>query len=267
MRLRHILKTCFILCVLLTIFPLTSCHTKEGLEKQITQALENKYGTEFSCESLSINGGGATFVCYPSDDPSLLFDGLANSKTGEIGYDHFIGALFAKEDTEMMTEILSEKLGDVYIYETPKHYGGSFDEAIIRRGDYALNDLKGGILSPNLFFYIFIDTSSELFIDDPGRDYDVLNDVVNKLVEHYKNVYEHDICVEMHIYYVDDEDLAFAKEYFQTHVTVYFDFNTQIGHKKMIALQMGPEDNGEYFESLRLTRDEYIEEREMMGQV
>ena len=267
MRRKRCFKQILILGLMMTLFGLTSCHTKEGLEKQITQALENKYGTEFSCESLSINGGGATFVCYPSDDPSLLFDGLADSKTGEIGYDHFTGALFAKEDSRIMTELLSDKLGEVYIYGTPEHSGGSYVESIIRRGNYNLEDLKGGLLSPNLFFYIFIDTSSELFIDDPGRDYDVLNDVVNKLVEHYKNVYEHDICVDMHIYYVDDKDLAFAKEYFQTHVTVYFDFNTQIGHKKMIALQMGPEDNGEYFGSLRLTRDEYIEERERMGQV
>ncbi len=264
MRRKRCFKQILILGLMMALFGLTSCHTKEGLEKQITQALENKYGMEFSCESLSINGGGATFVCYPSNDPSLLFDGLADSKTGEIGYDHFTGALFAKEDSRIMTELLSDKLGKVYIYGTPEHLGGSYVESIIRRGNYNLEDLKGGQLSHNLFFYIFIDTSCDSYVDDPGKDYDALFESVTEMVEYYKETYERDICVDMHIYYVDDEDLAFAKEYFQTHVTVYFDFNTQIGHKKMIALQMGPEDNGKYYGSLRKTRDEYIEERERM---
>ncbi len=267
MRRKSILNTCLIICVLLSISCLTSCNTRKGLEKKIINNLEDYYNTEFVCESLSVYGGGADFVCYPTYDPTLLFNGFADSETGGISYDLFVGAIIAKEDTKIMTECLSENLRDVYVIGVPVHQTGSNAARVIRRGDYTIDDFRDCADCPNLFFYIFVDTSSESYIDDPGRDYDMFSEAVDSLVKYYKEEYEKAICADIYIYYVDKSAVDFSKDYFKTHVSVFFDFNKIVSPKYRIILQLGPEENGYLHNSSRLSRDEYIEERERIKEL
>ncbi len=265
MRLRHILKTCLILCVLLTIFPLTSCHIRRGLENKIISNLEECYNTEFECESLRTDGGGAFFVCYPTDDPSLHFDGMADSRSGGISYDRFVGAIIAKEDTKLMTEYLSKSLGDIYVYGAPVHQTGSRAARVIRRGDYTIDDFMDYASCSNLFFYIFIDKTSDSFKDDPGKDYDLISGSVDSMVKYYNEKFNLDICVDMHIYYVTDKEIEFAKNFFSTHTEADYEFNQSVSPNHLITLQMGPESNGHFSQTLRLSREEYISKRERMN--
>jgi len=246
---------------------LTSCHIRRGLEKKIISNLEDCYNTEFECESLRTDGGGAFFVCYPTEDPSLLFDGMADSRSGGISYDHFVGAILAKEDTKLMTEHLSQNLGDIYVYGAPVHQTGPGAAMVIRRGDCSTEDFKGCITCPNLFFYVLIDVSSELFIDDPAYDYDVFSESVDTIVKHYKDLYEVDICVDMHIYYVTDNEIEYAKNFFSTHTEADYVFNQSVSPNYLITLQMGPENNGHFYRTLRLSKEEYIEKRERMKEI
>lgn len=265
MRRKSILNTCLIICVLLSISCLTSCNIKTGLKNRIINNLEDCYNTEFECESLRTDGGGAFFVCYPKYDPTLLFDGLADSRSGGISYDCFVGAIFAKEDTKLMTDYLSKKIEDIYVYGAPVHQTSSGADSIIRRGDYTIDDFRDYASCPNLFFYIFIDISSNTFIDDPGRDYDIISDSVDSMVKYYKDKFDRDICVDMHIYYVTDKEIEFAKDFFLTHTMADFEFNQSVSPNYLITLQMGPESNGYFSHTLRLSREEYISERERMN--
>ena len=36
-----------------------------------------------------------------------------------------------------MTELLSDRFGEVYVYGTPEHLGGSYASSVIRRGNYS----------------------------------------------------------------------------------------------------------------------------------
>ena len=265
MRRKHFFKFCLVLCILSILLCLTSCHTRKGLEKKIIQNLEDCYNTEFECESLRIDGGGAFFVCYPKYDPTLLFDGLADSETGGISYDRFVGAMFAKEDTVVFSDFLSKSLGDVYVYGAPVHYTGAGAARVIRRGDYSFEDLKDCVSCTNIFFYIFVDKSSEFFVDDPGYDYDVIFESVDAFVKYYKEEYGVDVCVDMHIYYVTDKEIEFAKDFFLTHTMADFEFNQSVSPNYLITLQMGPEENGHFSRALRLSKEEFISERERMS--
>ena len=262
----NFIKMVFIICFISFIFVITSCQIKPSLESKICKSLEEKYGIEFECESVGVDGGAAFFICYPTNDPTLHFDGDADSETGYVSNDTFIGAIYSKSDANLMTETLSDELGEVYVYGRPKHHGLPDAEQVIQFGDYTLEELrKNTSMSPNLFFIIFFNTTNDLFIDDPGHDYDSISLAVDDLVKYYKEAYEKDICVDMHIYYVNDSEFIYAKDYFKTNLTTSIEFAERLNYKNCITLQLGPEDNGYYSDTLRLNRDEYVNERERMG--
>ena len=251
-----------VICMMIIAWGLSSCQTKAGLEKKICENLLEQYGMEFACESVGIDGGGAFFVCYPTDDPTLLFDGLADSQTGNISNDTFTGALFARDDARIMTETLSSELGEVYVFARPVHHGLSGAGQVIRKNGFNLEVLrKETSMDPNLFFIIFVNTSAESFTDDPGHDYDAISKAVDIIVKHYEDNYDKGICVDMHVYYVNDSELDYVEKYFETQLTTSVDFSKELNYQNCITLQMGPEDNGYYSDTLRLSRDEYIEEK------
>ncbi len=251
------------LCFLAFIVVLASCHTKASLERRICKSLKEKYGMDFACESVGVYGGAAFFVCYPEDDPTLLFDGDANSETGGVGEDTFIGAIFAKNDAALMTEALSAELGEAYVFGIPMHHGHSNANQVIASEDYTLKELrKKTSMSPNLKFYIFLNTTDESYIDDPGRDYDSIAHAVDVLTKYYEENYDKGICIDMYIYYVNNLELDYVKDYFKTNLSTGMEFHAELNYQNCISLQMGPEDIGYYYDTLRLTREEYINERE-----
>ncbi len=252
------------LYLLAFIVVLASCQTKASLERRICRSLKEKYGMDFACESVGVYGGEAFFVCYPVDDPTLHFDGDANSETGGVGEDTFIGAIFAKNDAALMTEALSAELGEVYVFGIPMHHGLSNANQVIQRDNYSLKELERETsMSPNLKFIIFINTTDELFTDNSGHDYDSISYAVDTLVKYYENNYDYRICVDMQIYYVNNLELDYVKDYFKTNLSTGREFVAELNYQNCISLQMGPEDNGYYYDTLRLTRDEYINEREL----
>ena len=264
MRQKNNSRSIMLICVLVALVCLSSCHTRGWLENKITDNLENWYGVEFEMESMRIDGGGVSFVCYPKSDPTLLFDGFGDSKTGGISYERLIGAVFARDDTRIMTESLTANLGDVYVYATPRFISCTNAVKVIRSGDFTPENIRECAGSTNLFIYIFINVSSELYIDDPGRDYDMISESVDTLVDYYMKMYEVSVCVDMHIYYVTDDEMEYAKKFYLNHTEVDYEFQNVITPQHRITLQMGPEDAGSYADTLRLSRDEYIEKREGM---
>ena len=257
-------KLLLALCLLAFIVVLASCQTKASLERRICKSLKEKYGMDFACESVGVYGGEAFFVCYPIDDPTLHFDGDANSETGGVGEDTFIGAIFAKNDAALMTEALSAELGEVYVFGIPMHHGHSNANQVIASEEYTLKELrKETSMSPNLKFLIFLNTTDESYIDDPGRDYDSIAHAVEVLTKYYEENYDKGICIDMYIYYVNNLELDYVKDYFKTNLSTGMEFDAELNYQNCISLQMGPENNGYYYDTLRLTRDEYINEREM----
>ncbi len=258
------------LCVFVVIILLVLVnHTKIAdtiLQSRITHDLNSRYHTKFTCDYLSLYGGGADFVCHPNNNPKLLFDGFADSETGAVIYDTYPGSIITSEDTNFLNEILSKTDLDAFAFGVPMHRGDFIVEEMISHDEYTLDDLHYKVYSPELLFYVFIYSSDVSYVIDPGKEYELLCQSADELTGMYKNIYNQEVSVTMHIYFVNYEKLDYVKEYFSTHLYPDMEFISILKPRGIIYLQLGSE-QGNYSETMRLTRDEYIEEREMMGQI
>ena len=230
------------------------------LSHRITHNLESQYNTKFCCDSLITSGGGVEFVCHPKEDESLLFDGFGDSTTGSISYDTYPGAIIAREDTSIFSDLLSDTFTDFYVYEKPKHRGEYLVYQIISKGKFTIDELHRNVYTPDLFFYVFINDSINL---EYGDEYDSLKQASSMMAEIYEEKYNQPISISMHIYYVDAGMTDYIEEYFINHMFVDDEFEEEIMPNGMIRIQMGSDD-GYYYESLRITKEEYINERERM---
>ena len=233
------------------------------LAQRITHNLKMQYHSSFICDSLSIYGDGVNFVCHPKDDSTLMFDGFGDSRSGSISYDTYPGAIIAKEDTAYLSELLLESFSEVFVYGDPRHRGGYKIDEMISSGNYTLDDLHKMDYAPELFFYVFINPLSTNGIYDYENEYNILEQSIGKLTGMYKEKYEQDVCVVMHIYFIDSNMIEYTSEYFENHLSPDYVFENEIKPQGIIHIQMGAE-NGFYSESLRMTKEEYIEERERM---
>ena len=233
------------------------------LSLKIRWNLWRRYGKIFTCESVIKDGGGAYFVCYPTSDPQMHFDGLADSKNGNIVYDKYLGAIFAKDDTEYLQNFLNNSFNDVYVYGEPV-VRSNFITKVIKNAK-TVDELHEKYYLGHMCFYIFINVSDKSYVYDPQGEYDILKDCVNELIDMYKTKYNQDVCADVRLYYVDESEYDYAKEYFRTHVSGEYDFNVNVSPDYEIPIQFGVRNNF-YSESMRLTKEEFVEERERINQ-
>ncbi len=233
------------------------------LSLKIRSNIWRRYGKIFTCESVIKDGGGAYFVCYPTSDPQMHFDGLADSKNGNIVYDKYIGAIFAKDDAENLQKLLDASYNNVYVYGVPVARSDFLSETIKKAK--TIDELHEKDHIGYLCFYVFINISDESYVYDPQGEYDVLENCVNELIEMYKAKYNQDVCADVRLYYVTGSEYDYAKEYFRTHVSGGFEFNVNVRPDYEIPIQFGVQ-NTYYSENMRLTKEEFIEERERVNQ-
>ena len=159
-------------------------------------------------------------------------------------------------------------MGESFIYGSPVirngRFIGQYEAKLIKSGNFSIDQLYC-LSSGYKFFYIFINTSDDRYVYDPGSEYDLLNDSINEMSQMYYDVYGKEVCAVMHIYFVDEDLFDYSKEYFKTHTEATHAFNLQVSPNNRVVVEMGSLQ--EYSsDNLRLTRDEYIEKRERMNQ-
>lgn len=260
---KHISLILFIILVIVI-----TCRINHSFLKMIIRHnLRHRYGIGFSIQSLTVEGDAANFVCYPDVDPLLMFDGLANSRNGHIVFDRYAGAIIANEDAMLLEDNLKIRFGDAYVHGSPVFeidsdaWARSVQKSLdINNPDFVQlhNDL---IPIDCLFFYVFINTSNNQYVYGPENDYELLEQSVEKLVEKYRLEFDRDICVDMHVYFLDEQLMEYSREYFETNLKADYDFNKIVSPKYEIVIEMGSR-NVRVKESLRKTIEEFAEERE-----
>lgn len=232
------------------------CHFKEFRREYykmtIAHNLKTKYGEEFKCISVSIDGGAITFVSYPKKDQSLLFDGLVGS------YDTYPGAIISKDDSLILEEYMSSELGDVFVYCMPDIQSNSETTHMINVGRNTPDELRSVSYYPRRFFYVILNVSfaqNRTFEDE----YDMILRSTNEFIEFYKQNYDLDIVVDLGIIFVNSEEYEFAKTYFQTHVGTDFEFNREI-MSLPIVMEIGKPDS-RFVEKPLITKEEYVAQR------
>lgn len=250
---------------------LTGCRT---VQEKILDNLENAYGTEFEMESFARVGAVYEPICYPVDDPSLLFGGCYD-KNGEILMDDYVGALIGKEDSLYLQECIGDDLGESYIsrgmggnlfvtHDTNK-YRPVLDLFI--HDDYSSKQVYRIIKELNskykesYYFIILIDTdNSEL---EYSEEYDVLENASESLIEKYTDDYGIDIGVNYIVYFLDDEEFGIGKEMLEHYHSRINTFNHYLSDENYICFATD-NNNEDLVWTTILTRDEYINEREKL---
>ena len=232
------------------------CHFKEFRREYykmtIAHNLKTKYGEEFKCISVSIDGGAITFVSYPEKDQSLLFDGLVGS------YDTYPGVIISKDDSLILEEYMSSELGDVFVYCMPDIQSDSETTHMINVGRNTPDELRSVSYYPRRFFYVILNVSSAQNRTSED-EYDMILRSTNEFIEFYKQNYDLDIIADLRIIFVNSEEYEFAKTYFQTHVGTDYEFNREI-MSLPIVMEIG-DPNSFSSESRMITKEEYVAQR------
>ncbi len=236
-------------------------------EKYIEDELQERYGMEFVCDSLNYSQHMYKAICHPVEDASLQFSCMYGVD-GSLGYDFYVGAIIAREESKSFSDYIGEGLGESYVRCANALI---IDEGVPGRieSNVAICDLikensftiqKAYEIDPidRLFFYIYID--NQIGDRDYGEEYDIIEDAVEKMVSKYNELYGLDIYIDMDICFLDDK-------YYQQLVDEYDDVNADLkellNHSTIISMQMGkPKDY--VTKDLWLSREEYICAREAM---
>jgi len=248
--------TVIIFFLLLVPIAYVICHFSdiktECLKMTINHTLKDKYGEEFKCISISIDGGAIKYVSYPQSDQSLHFDGLVGS------YDTYPGAIISNDDSIILGDYMSTELGDVYVYGMPSVKSNSELTHMINVGRRTADELRAAVYNPRKYFYVILNVSSS-----PKRtfedEYDMIMKSTNELIEYYKRNYNMDIVVDLNINFVNQKEYDFSKIYFQTHVGTDFEFNSEICSLP-IVMEIGKVDDFSV-ESWIVSKEEYVIER------
>jgi len=234
-------------------------YSEEEISEMIVSDLNDRYGEEFTIDSLIKGTHLYDAKCHPINDPSLWFLCMYG-EDGSYGYDMYVGSILAKEETRDFKSSLGSGFKDALV---------KCNSVLVVSNDSNLSmcDLvkKGELSAENAYkidairklsFVIFLDRS--LIIEDYGSEYDHIEEAVNAIVDKYKNEYELDIYVDVEIFYINKKYLSTIEEYLNTGVG---EIDEIVDGAKTIRLEMGtPTDNITL--DLWLTREEYIYRRE-----
>lgn len=111
---------------------------------------------------------------------------------------------------------------------------------------------------------MFVNTSDDSYIYDPQEEYEILESSINSLVNIYMELYSQEVCADLHMYYVDEEKMQYARNFFQNHMEPDGEFEDIINANYEMVIQFGSR-NVNISEKIRLTKEEYVEKRERIN--
>ena len=206
----------------------------EELESIIEEALETKYAEEFEC--INFWGIGKNYyngVCYPKDEPDLLFETLFYSD-GRIAADYYSTALVAKKLSNEFDNSLGEYLGEHFTY--CYNNGGLHDErtaAYIINGDFTLeyyferiNEVYSGNNHKFELYYDICVETSEL-----NPNYEEEWNAIIKAIEHVREIGAQngtELSFRINLYFVPADMYEECMKYFKNNAQIRSDFENMI---------------------------------------
>ena len=234
-------------------------------EEYIEAELQERYGMEFVCDSLKYSQHMYEAICHPVNDPSLSFDCMYG-EDGSLGYDFYVGAIIAKEESACFSDNIGNELGEsfsqcAYAIIIDKGVSGYTEGnlnicELIKNNTFSIQKVYEICPIDSLFFRIFI--NERYCNDDYGNEYDVIKNAVDMMVLKYRELYGLDIYIDMDIWFLDDLDY---KQLVDGYDDINADFEEIFDRSELISLQMGIQKDF-VTKDLWLSREEYISVRE-----
>jgi len=264
-------KICIILFTSLLLGVLNGCRT---VQEKILDNLKAAYGTEFAMESFARVGAVYEPICYPVDDPSLLFLGVFD-KNGEILMDGYVAALIGKENSLFLQECIGEGLGESFIsrgmgadmldYDS-EECGPILDMFI--QDNYSSDKVYGIIKDlhseyDESYYFIILVNDSHTSNIEYSEEYDVLRNASEMLIKKYKDDYGIELGIIYGLYFLEDEDYAYAKDVLEHWHSRINTFDKYISDENGIWFATD-NNNVDLVWTRILSQNEYVIEREDM---
>ncbi len=215
--------------------------SEEQIEDNICTILYDRYSVSFEIDSYEYKFGWSCepfaelpywynkveFLAHPVNNPAIRISGqhiqaFHPSNLYEHLEDNYVGALVANEENRYISELLGDDLGDVRVKVFEGGYYYDFEEEIsgpiyemIRDGTFTLKRFYAMDPLRSLCVDLYIDKSEEVYIDDPKKEYEIIENVGNQIIHFFREEYGLDIYIALNIFFYKEDDYNYVMEHFE----------------------------------------------------
>ncbi|MBO5098460.1 MAG: hypothetical protein J6B96_09125 [Agathobacter sp.] len=148
--------------LLLALCFVTGCGLLRSDEDKLKDLLEDKYGEEFGVESYYY-AGDMWAMCYPVNDPTLLFEVRTDGEVTKISHDYYLQNVVARQVEEEYGPLVEQVFPGSYLSVDISHTLSSIPETFPKADTVTLDDIiqyySENDISSYIVLNIFIDVS------------------------------------------------------------------------------------------------------------
>ena len=86
---------------------------------------------------------------------------------------------------------------------------------MIRDGTFTLKRFYAMDPLRSLCVDLYIDKSEEVYIDDPKKEYEIIENVGNQIINYFREEYGLDIYIALNIFFYKEDDYNYVMEHFE----------------------------------------------------
>ena len=148
--------------LLLALCFVTGCGLFKSDTEQLKDLLEDKYGEKFEIESYYYDGD-MWAICYPVNDPTLIFQVRTDEHAERIKYDYYLQTVVVRQIEEEYEPLVEQVFPGSYLSVDISNTLASMPENFPKADEVKLADITQYCLerdlSSDIIFHIFVDTS------------------------------------------------------------------------------------------------------------
>ena len=170
--------------LLLALCFVTGCGLFKSDTEQLKDLLEDKYGEKFEIKSYYYDGD-MWAMCYPVNDPTLLFQVRTDEHAERIKHDYYLQNVVARQVEEEYGPLVEQAFPGSYLSVDISHTLSSIPENFPKADTVTLDDImqyySENDISSDIVLNIFVDTS-QMSEDNIALEYKFIDESVGSRV-------------------------------------------------------------------------------------
>ena len=166
--------------LLLALCFVTGCGLLRSDEDKLKDLLEDKYGEEFGVKEHHYEGD-MWAMCYPINDPTLIFQVRTDGEVTHIVHDYYLQNVVARQVEEEYGPLVEQVFPGSYLSVDISHTLASIPDTFPRADTITVDNIisyyKENDISSNVVLNIFVDTS-QISEDSIEEEYAFIRDII-----------------------------------------------------------------------------------------
>jgi len=171
--------------LLLALCFVTGCELFKSDTEQLKDLLEDKYGEKFEIKSYYYDGD-MWAMCYPVNDPTLLFQVRTDEHAERIKHDYYLQNVVARQVEEEYGPLVEQAFPGSYLSVDISHTLSSIPENFPKADTVTLDDImqyySENDISSDIVLNIFVDTS-QMSEENIENEYKFLYEMIGSQVK------------------------------------------------------------------------------------